>query len=1107
MKKRLFNKRGMTYVELLVALALLALIVVSFTPMLVSSYDTLYKAGEKTEEVYRSQEEMEDGLAVRSSTKKGSVQISFSMNAANVFEKMNVNGRKIVSTFQDSLETMFYGVRARVDILTPDTVYDDTTTHEIILQTTGIPFTDIKKRSDYSGDLEDLPDNTILIDAFIPEKAASISYGTVLEENVYKNSRATITNMKADTSTGRINFTLGGADFTKSPIKFVIYYKNERGITKQVQDYLYIEPTRLLMAGTTKYNDYYTSAGVQQLDDSTGETQVVKYEFTLEGRTMNLKNSGLFAENETPKNKGVTFKTIAWVPNDSNPNLAPYYVMAGTNASVYRMYVMNTEKSLKEAMGAKNDVAGTTDGVYVITTGEKVMPSFWSGEMSDQYSFQTLFKASTYGNAEDNKIDCSAPYSGDNISGPSYVGTQYNKIDKNLRYMMHFAGYRCGYEYSSQQSRKISYTLTEAGTKSFRIAGKKRDEGDFTGYHTPWEYEYTKFEGGLLSANTSDEKAIYLGGAGALAATNSATDKHLGYLKLNVYTNINPFDAAKDSTDYGTGETIAFRFTDGGDFWSPPGKSEESYKNMDWKNRESYINTKYACNVNITSAVYLPGSGYANGQTAGQVIYFGTVPAYALVRQSSDIVEKQEKVYNTKNVVGSAATMYLICGSQGEGTTIYRNSYSGSDGANRTENVDAQNLMRKHLNSGSTSLQTSAQVFYTTKGDSITYKHPDADLEFTLGYCSRWRMAIGDVTFNGSKEETKSYEHFYTASHSSANYQRKPGINAGTTDNLYYNVWFPGEFYNLTTTATCDEVTVAVGYTVSGSTYMSESWVVGSGYYGTALGSIYNDGVLAAYTQNGTKITAGLSGKGEQNVIFKNLLYYKSPSYINSTLHSRANVRFERVGLNCETTKTSDTSGTKKYYAYFSDNSGNVYKAHVATANVTSSGSGESTSATESTTLHTVADTALTKIQVNGQDMNQIFSDIVSIVAKEEIIIITGSPKAGQGNTIVVATKDGSGNWVWKKVSILPEFKSNNFPITSACEVAGYFYIGVNAGATDGYVCAINMETLRAAGNGSILHSGGYDGNTNTSSSANPDHVLYVRAGDQIYAIAGRDAR
>lgn len=1102
MKKRLFNKRGMTYVELLVALALLALIVVSFTPMLVSSYETLYKAGEKTEEVYKSQEEIEDGLAVRSSVREGSVAMSFKMNAQNVFETMNVSGRKVVSTFQENLETIFYGVRARVDILTPDTVYDDTLTHDVILQTTGIPFTEIKKRSEFTGDLENLPEATILIDAFIPDKSASISYGTVVEENVYKNTRASITNMEANSRTGRINFTLGGADFTKSPVKFVIYYKNERGITKQLQDYLFIEPTRLLLAGTTNFNDYYTSAGAQQVDASTGDTQTTLYEFTLEGRIMNLANSGLFAQNETPMNRDTTFRTVAWVPNDSNTNLAPYYVMAGTNASVYRMYNMKTTASLKDAMGAQNDVAGTTDGIYTISTGESIMPSFWSGEMSDQYSFQTLFKSTTYGNARDNNIDCSAPYtSGDNISGPGYVGTQYNKLDKNLRYMMMFNSYRTGYEYSSQQSRKISYVLTEAGSKSFRIAGKKRDEDDFIGYHTPWEGEYTKFEGGLFTANTSDEKAIYLGGFGAAAATNSQTDKHLAYLRLHTYTNINPFEAVKDSTNYGTGETIADRFVAGGEFWSPPGYSEETYKNLSWKNRESYINTKYALNVNITSAVYLPGAGYANGKTSGQVIYFGTVPAYALMRQSSDIEKKEQKVYNTKNVVASAATIYLICGTQGEGTTIYKNSYNGTNG-NRTENVDAQNHMRNHLNAGSTSLQTSAQVFYTTKGDGITYKHPVSDLEFTLGYCSRWRMAIGDVTFNGTKEETKSYEHLYKASHAAAGYNRKPGtINAGGTDNLYYNVWFPGEFYNLTHTATCDEVTVAVGYTVSGSTYMSESWIVGDGYYGTALGSVYNDGVLAAYTENGTKITEGLSGKGEQNVIFKNLLYYKSPTFIDNTLHSRENIRFERVGLNVETTQTSDTTATKNYYAYFSDNKGRLFKAHVATSSATATGTGENTSASEAVILRTIADTELQEIKVKNQSASAYFSEIVSIDARDEIIIVTGSPASGQGNMFLVATKDGSGNWNWKIVKYLPEFGS--LPITAACSVGGYYYVGIDAG--EGYVAAINMETLRAAGDGAVLWCGAYDGETNTCSSANVDHVLYARAGDKIYAIAGRD--
>ena len=60
MRKRLFNKLGMTYIELLVALALLSLIIVSFTPMLMSSYENLYKAGERVETVYKSQEEMEE---------------------------------------------------------------------------------------------------------------------------------------------------------------------------------------------------------------------------------------------------------------------------------------------------------------------------------------------------------------------------------------------------------------------------------------------------------------------------------------------------------------------------------------------------------------------------------------------------------------------------------------------------------------------------------------------------------------------------------------------------------------------------------------------------------------------------------------------------------------------------------------------------------------------------------------------------------------------------------------------------------------------------------------------------------------------------------------
>ena len=1091
MKKQLFNKRGMTYVELLVALALLALIVVSFTPMLMTSYETLYEAGVKTETVYNSQQELEEGLAVRGSTRSNDIAMTFKMNAQKVFENLNVNGRKVVSSLQDRLETIFHGVRARIDILSSDVVYDDSSSHEVILQTTGLNFTKVTYGT-YSGDMENMPEDQIHIQVYVPEKSYNATNGSTDDVLVYKNNLANFTLNSKDADKGRISFTVSGVDFTQSPLKIIVYYKNERGHLKSLSEYLYIKPATMLMAGTTKSNDYYTSAGVEQVDASTdSNTQVTEYRLIVEGRTMRLDNSGLFSSADSPKSKGVIIKTVAWVDNDENQYIDPYYVMAGTNGSVYRMYNMNTMSSLKDVMKANNDVTGTTDYSYKIDTGATIYPSFWSGEMSDQYSFQTMFKSSTYGNAKDNDVDCSAPNSDYNV-----IGTQYNKLDKTLRYAMMFNSFRTGYTYASQMSRRISYVLTEAGTKSFRIAGKKYEENDFIGYHIPWEADYLKFSGGVFSANTSDDRAIYLGGKGALAAKNVHTDMHMAYLRLNTYTNINPLTAVNDNTDYGVGETIADRFVTGGEFWSPPGYSEESLRDIEWKNRENYLNTPYANNANITSAVYLPGSG-SKGQ--GQVIYFGTVPAYALVRQCSDIVEKQTKVYNTGNVVESAATMYLICGTQGNGTTIYKNSYSGSNGGNKAEGVDAQNLMRSHIQNGSASIQTSAEVFYTTKGDSITYKHEDANLEFTLGYCSRWRMAIGDVTFNGSKEETKSYEHYYTRSHPSAGYIRKPAINGGGVNNLYYNVWFPGEFYNLTEAASCDEVTVAVGYTVSGSTFMSESWVVRDGYYGTALGSVYNDGVVAAYTSTGNSYT--VSGKGDKTTIFQNLLYYKSETFINSTLHSRKNIRFVAVGVNSETTKTSNNAATKKYYAYYGDNYGNVYRSLVATASVgynTDTGTSSETTNLVSYIADPVstagAPSTMEAIMVNGNPMSSFFAEIISIDAKEDIIIVTGTPKGTAYNIVVVGTKDDSNNWSWKTVKL---GGYSGEIITSSYVVGGYYYVGVSDG-TNNWLGAANIETLRAADNGHTLPPA-------DTKSTSKDAFIYTEVSDTIYAIAGHE--
>lgn len=1090
MRKRLFNKLGMTYIELLVALALLSLIIVSFTPMLMSSYENLYKAGERVEIVYKSQEEMEEGLATRYSIRSSNISMSFTMNAQTVLENLNVNGRKVVSSLQDRLETIFYGVRARIDIISGDTVYDDTLTHDIILQTTGLEYTKVTL-GNYAGDINQLPQNQIHIKAFIPDKVTGASNGSTTDELAYGGKAATLSLISANSRQGRIAFTVGGADFTQSPIKFIVYYKNERGILKQLPAYLYIEPATMLIAGDQNNFDYYTSAGVETKDNSTdSENQRVKYVLNVQGRTMNVANSGLLTDNDRPTKVGAKINTIAWVPNDENPKLNPYYVMAGDNGVVYRMYNYATLTNLQGALGSSNSVADTSDNALDLVTGVRVYQSFWSGEMSDHYSFQTLKTSSTYGKQEDNSIDCSAP---NTIEGHSVVGTQYNKIDKNLRYSYHFSAYRTGYQYASQASRRISYVLTEAGNKSFRIAAKKQEKGDFTGYNAIWEPEYITFDKSGLTYNTEDSRAVYC--YKTVVHGNCHTDMHLAPLRLPAITTIDPIEVLKntDTTTYETGETMYNRFITSGDFWSPPGKSEESLRGIGWNDRVNYVNTKYGCSASIKSVAYLPGSG-SNGQ--GQVIYFGTVPAYANLRQCSDTDSATTKMYNNDKQGKSAVTAYVICGSQTGGSTIYRLSYTGAgNNKNRTEGVDAQDWMRTQIANNNVKPEKSEVTFYTRKGDNQTYML-NSDVKFTLGYCSRWRMTVGDVTFNGTTEETRSYEKYYKKTHPSANYQRQPGINKGNEDNLYYNVWFPGEFYNLVDTATCDAITIAGGYTVAGSAFMSESWIVKDGYYGTALGDVYNDAVLSAYINDSSKaITAGLSGKGERNMIFQNLLYFKSPAFEDPTTHARASYRIEKVGLNSKT----DDKGNKEYWAYYAINGGAVFKSKVATSTVTTSGSGEDITTKETVTLRQLNDTTdIQEVTINGYSVSQVFSEVVSIEAEEDIVIISGKAKNDTTPlTVLIGVKGEDGNISdWKGVKFGDK---TGMYVTGTTIVGGYYYFtATNAAGSEGYVGAVNLELLKRVPKGTALP-------IYKNESEVDNGVIYTEISDIPYAIAGRE--
>ena len=113
MKRLLKSKRGMTLMEILVALSLLMIVIVGTTPVMLQAYDGLYTAGEYTQSVYNAKTEVEDQLATRSSTLnyKG-----FVVNFEGLGEVAKVNAKRAVSSLKNSLETLFTGAKVRIYI-------------------------------------------------------------------------------------------------------------------------------------------------------------------------------------------------------------------------------------------------------------------------------------------------------------------------------------------------------------------------------------------------------------------------------------------------------------------------------------------------------------------------------------------------------------------------------------------------------------------------------------------------------------------------------------------------------------------------------------------------------------------------------------------------------------------------------------------------------------------------------------------------------------------------------------------------------------------------------------------------------------------------------
>jgi len=1233
----------MTLMEILVALSLLMIVIVGTTPVMLQAYDGLYTAGEYTQDTYEAKSEIEDKLATRNTR---DVYPDFTVNFQNLGEVATLNARRAVSSIKGSLETLFTNARVRVAVISAKKVNDDyacTATcrydgtenspphdadcgfHEVILQTTNLDFgtTDAgvaqskisinDQRNVVDGD--ESRNKIIDISFLIPDKqqndAAVYSYNNA-------NGLANVRNLSVDPITGRITVEINGFDFTQSPIKIFVSYLDENNIKQTTETYLEVDTPTIIAAGAVGTYDYYTSPGVvtktiTNKNETTGEitkTQVEEFNFwgrkmaldtfthdTLEigynapgdddGGTAHPKiDSGVYA---IPA--GTVFKSVTWIDNDETSAIKPYYVFTGTNGTIYRTYSLSGSNTAVTNMlkGIKKDYYGADTSAKIsldktlTLDGRTYYPAMWGGDVTHQFGYSTYFHSMGYQSDGDYCWYTATFSEADGKNGNSFENPEANSYSTRAKHAYYYNGYATAYNYTTQNSRKISYILTEVGfaVKRGGMMDEIEDFGEF--YNKIWEdYSDSKYNNTGGGSIRYDEGSWYYRNADGSfefespiyftsSNTNSYSQLENGFanLRIKYLTTNSPYSFASE-------------------------KREESSKddtnvlssNM-WLNDDVYTSK-----VTVTDAVYIPQTT-VNGKTVGgEVFYVGTVNANALINQVDNMspnanqhkTEHKRSGKGVSNVPGwvysGFVTSYAVFGDGVNGTTVWKWSLTPSEHDHGAQgyialfqqssspinfmqvggdaNVYNEAIYDYQVNTQAKVNSAAGNKFFVYRSPGSLYANVQdgttsiklTDVKFTMGFASDRNMAYSQIAFgrvNGTLQEAyKGCEPYYFKSHygdtagthvpnlymtpQNTSYMDKLG-NASANesyfnavDNDYYNVWFPGEMYNLTHVATKEGVTVSVGYAVAGSSYqfLNPNQHTNSS---TGLGGIYNDGVLSAMV-------------GGVDSSLTNLLYYKdNVSFDNDSLydgtagyqyqnyngdayggnanakatynlfdtkkygtHTRDSVQFTAIDIGLQYTKISDTSEKATYYAYYADNKGRVFRSKVATRTSTSTSAGTPVKVSYiSDELYTSANVPssdtigyMEQLKLSdGTDFSAYFDKITTIKCEGKYILISGHSRDDGGKwNAVLGTVEDDGTVVFNRVS-LDEADTQNYEVEDILILDGYAYFaGVDTNDNTGYIYVQSIQTIaNTAHNGTIPFKS----------------ELFAGVPDPIYAIAGHN--
>ncbi len=239
------SKKGMTMVELLVALSLLMLIIMSFTPMLLKSYETLYKAGEKTEETYNVKSKIEEKLSIRENDPLVNNGAGITVKFRALSNALSVQARRIASTVP-GLETLYGLGKAQLRIISETTMADNQSYFPVTIRLVNFDATSVVLGSTWNKS---------------NHKQLVLTVESTMKSFTFSASDLDTSRF----SKGIIKINLKDVDITYSPFKLTAYYYDEYDQPRIVTNYVYITASDIMLVGkSTSQAQYLTSAGVDE---------------------------------------------------------------------------------------------------------------------------------------------------------------------------------------------------------------------------------------------------------------------------------------------------------------------------------------------------------------------------------------------------------------------------------------------------------------------------------------------------------------------------------------------------------------------------------------------------------------------------------------------------------------------------------------------------------------------------------------------------------------------------------------------------------------------------------------------------------------------------